>query len=64
MSKEIYILDNSIGFELMQLLRAKARHFIRVDEHVCRLFDGQSVVTFTTLGNDIQVEIEIKELQQ
>ena len=61
MNKEIYILDNSIGFELMNLLKARARHFIRLDKHVCRLFDGQSVVTFTTLENGIQVE---KELQQ
>lgn len=64
MSKQIYIVDNTVAFELMNLLKAKARHFIRLDEHACRLFDGQSVVTLTTLGNDIQVEIEIKELQR
>ena len=40
----------------MDLLKAKARHFIQLNEYVYRLFDGQSVVTFTTLENDIQVE--------
>ena len=41
----------------MDLLKAKARHFIKLNEYVYRLFDGQSVVTFTTLENDIQVEM-------
>ena len=48
-TKETYILDDSIAFELMDLLKAKARHFIQLNEYVYRLFDGQSVVTFTTL---------------
>ena len=61
MSKEFYIVDDTVAFELMQLLKTKARHFIRLDNHVCRLFDGKSVVTFTTLEKDIQIE---KELQQ
>lgn len=56
-NKETYILDDSIAFELMDLLKAKARHFIQLNEYVYRLFDGQSVVTFTTLENDIQVEM-------
>ena len=56
-NKETYILDDSIAFELMDLLKAKARHFIKLNEYVYRLFDGQSVVTFTTLENDIQVEM-------
>lgn len=56
-NKEIYILDDSITFELMDLLKAKARHFIQLNEYVYRLFDGQTVVTFTTLANDIQVEM-------
>lgn len=56
-NKEIYILDDSIAFELMDLLKAKARHFIQLNEYVYRLFDGKSVVTFTTLSNDIQLEI-------
>ncbi|MCT3121768.1 DUF1655 domain-containing protein [Lactococcus lactis] len=51
------MLDDSIAFELMDLLKAKARHFIQLNEYVYRLFDGQSVVTFTTLENDIQVEM-------
>ena len=56
-TKETYILDDSIAFELMDLLKAKARHFIQLNEYVYRLFDGKSVVTFTTLSNDIQLEI-------
>ena len=56
-TKETYILDDSIAFELMDLLKAKARHFIQLNEYVYRLFDGQSVVAFTTLANDIQVEM-------
>ncbi|MDG4966804.1 DUF1655 domain-containing protein [Lactococcus lactis] len=56
-NKETYILDDSIAFELMDLLKAKARHFIQLNEYVYRLVDGQSVVTFTTLANDIQVEM-------
>lgn len=56
-TKETYILDDSIAFELMDLLKAKARHFIQLNEYVYQLFDGQSVVTFTTLENDIQVEM-------
>ena len=56
-NKETYILDDSIAFELMDLLKAKARHFIQLNEYVYRLFDGQSVVTFTTLENNIQVEM-------
>ena len=59
-NKETYILDDSIAFELMDLLKAKARHFIQLNEYVYRLFDGQSVVTFTTLENDIQVEMVVK----
>ena len=55
-NKETYILDDSIAFELMNLLKSKARHFIQLNEYVYRLFDGQTVVTFTTLENDIQVE--------
>ena len=55
-NKETYILDDSIAFELIDLLKAKARHFIQLNEYVYRLFDGQSVVTFTTLENDIQEE--------
>ena len=56
-NKETYILDDSIAFELMDLLKTKAIHFIKLNEYVYRLFDGQSVVTFTTLANDIQLEI-------
>ncbi|MCT0038299.1 MAG: DUF1655 domain-containing protein [Lactococcus lactis] len=56
-NKETYILDDSIAFELMDLLKAKARHFIQLNEYVYLLFDGQSVVTFTTLENNIQVEM-------
>lgn len=56
-NKETYILDDSIAFELMDLLKAKSRHFIQLNEYVYRLFDGQCVVTFTTLANDIQVEM-------
>lgn len=56
-NKEIYILDDTVAFELMDLLKAKARHFIQLNEYVYRLFDGQSVVTFTTLENDIQVQM-------
>ena len=56
-NKETYILDDTVAFELMNLLKAKARHFIQLNEYVYRLFDGQSVVTFTTLENDIQVEM-------
>lgn len=56
-NKETYILDDTVAFELMDLLKAKARHFIQLNEYVYRLFDGQSVVTFTTLENDIQVEM-------
>ena len=56
-NKETYILDDSIAFELIGLLKAKARLFIQLNEYVYRLFDGQSVVTFTTLENDIQVEM-------
>ena len=55
-NKETYILDDSIAFELMDLLKAKARHFIKLNAYVYRLFDGKTVVTFTTLENDIQVE--------
>ena len=55
-NKEIYILDDSIAFELMDLLKTKARHFIQLNEYVYRLFDGKSVVTFTTLSNDIQLK--------
>ncbi|MDY5176080.1 DUF1655 domain-containing protein, partial [Lactococcus lactis] len=50
-NKETYILDDTVAFELMDLLKAKARHFIQLNEYVYRLFDGQSVVTFTTLEN-------------
>ena len=57
LNQETYILDDSIAFELMDLLKAKARHFIQLNEYVYRLFDGKSVVTFTTLSNDIQLEI-------
>lgn len=39
-NKETYILDDSIAFELMDLLKAKARHFIQLNEYVYRLFDG------------------------
>ena len=56
-NKETYILDDTVAFELMNLLKAKTRHFIQLNEYVYRLFDGQSVVTFTTLENDIQVEM-------
>ena len=56
-NKETYILDDTVAFELMDLLKAKARHFIQLNEYVYRWFDGQSVVTFTTLANDIQVEM-------
>ncbi|NEX50940.1 DUF1655 domain-containing protein [Lactococcus lactis] len=56
-NKETYILDDTVAFDLMELLKAKARHFIQLNEYVYRLFDGQSVVTFTTLENDIQVEM-------
>ena len=56
-TKQIYILDDTVAFELMDLLKAKARHFIQLKEYVYRLFDGQAVVTFTTLENDIQVEM-------
>lgn len=56
-TKETYILDDSIAFELMDLLKAKSRHFIQLNEYVYRLFDGQTVVTFTTLENNIQVEM-------
>lgn len=56
-NKETYILDDTVAFELMDLLKAKARHFIQLNEYVYRLFDGKSVVTFTTLSNDIQLEI-------
>ncbi|MEY2386677.1 DUF1655 domain-containing protein [Lactococcus lactis] len=56
-NKETYILDDTVAFELIDLLKAKARHFIKLNEYVYRLFDGQSVVTFTTLENDIQVEM-------
>lgn len=55
-NKETYILDDTVAFELMDLLKVKARHFIQLNEYVYRLFDGQNVVTFTTLENDIQVE--------
>jgi hypothetical protein len=55
--KETYILDDSIAFELMDLLKDQARLFIQLNEYVYRLFDGQSVVTFTTLEKDIQVEM-------
>ena len=54
--KETYILDDSIAFELMDLLKAKARHFIKINAYVYRLFDGKTVVTFTTLEHEIQVE--------
>ena len=53
--KETYILDDSIAFELMGLLKAKARHSLTLNEYVYRFFDGQSVVTFTTLELWIQV---------
>ena len=56
-NKETYILDDSIAIEHMDLLKAKERHFIQLNEYVYRLFDGQSVVTFTTLENNIQVEM-------
>ena len=56
-NKETYILDDSIAFELMDLLKAKTRHYIQLNEYVYRLFDGKTVVTFTTLENDIQVEL-------
>lgn len=56
-NKETYILDDSIAFELIDLLKAKARHFIQLNEYVYRLFDGKTAVTFTTLENDIQVEV-------
>ncbi|KST86539.1 DUF1655 domain-containing protein [Lactococcus lactis] len=56
-NKETYILDDSISFELMDLLKAKARYFIQLNEYVYRLFDGKTVVTFTTLENNIQVEM-------
>lgn len=56
-NKETYILDDSIAFELIDLLKVKARLFIQLDEYVYRLFDGKTVVTFTTLENDIQVEV-------
>ncbi|MCT1183741.1 DUF1655 domain-containing protein [Lactococcus lactis] len=56
-TKETYILDDTVAFELMDILKAKARHFIQLNEYVYRLFDGQSVVTFTTLENDIQVQM-------
>ena len=56
-NKETYILDDTVAFELMDLLKAKARHFIQLNEYVYRLFDGKTVVTFTTLENDIQVEV-------
>ena len=56
-NKETYILDDSIAFEHMDLLKAKERHFIQLNEYVYRLFDGQTVVTFTTLENNIQVEM-------
>ena len=36
-NKETYILDDSIAFELMDLLKAKARHFIQLNEYVYRL---------------------------
>ena len=35
-NKETYILDDSIAFELMDLLKAKARHFIQLNEYVYR----------------------------
>ena len=54
--KETYILDDSIAFELMELLKAKSRHFIKLNAYVYRLFDGETVVTFTTLEHEVQVE--------
>ncbi|WP_418079711.1 DUF1655 domain-containing protein, partial [Salmonella enterica] len=36
-NKETYILDDSIAFELMDLLKAKARHFIKLNEYVYSL---------------------------
>lgn len=55
-NKETYILDDTVAFELMGLLKAKARHFIKLNAYVYRLFDGKTVVTFTTLEHEIQVE--------
>lgn len=51
-NKEAYILDDSIVFELMDLLKAKARHSIQLNEHIYRLFDGN----FTTLESNVPVE--------
>ncbi|MDN6079909.1 MAG: phage/plasmid primase, P4 family [Lactococcus lactis] len=56
-NKETYILDDSIAFELMDLLKAKARHFIQLNEYVYRLFDGQSVVT----GDPVPIEAKGKQ---
>lgn len=42
-NKETYILDDSIAFELIDLLKVKARLFIQLDEYVYRLFDGKTV---------------------
>jgi len=51
-NKEAYILDDSIVFELMDLLKAKARHSIQLNEYIYRLFDGN----FTTLESNVPVE--------
>lgn len=57
MNKEVYYTDDSIAFELFDLLRAKARHVIKLDEWNYRLFDGNSAVTFTALSDSIKIEM-------
>lgn len=49
MNNKVYYTDDNTAFKLFDLLKAKARHVIKIDEWNYRLFDGNSAVTFTTL---------------
>lgn len=57
MNKETYYTDDNTAFKLFDLLKAKARHVIKIDEWNYRLFDGNSSVTFTTLSDSIKIEM-------
>ena len=58
MNKETDYTDDSTAFKLFNLLKAKARHVIKLDEWNYRLFDGNSSVTFTTLSDSIKIEMD------
>lgn len=57
MNNKVYYTDDNTAFKLFDLLKAKARHVIKIDEWNYRLFDGNSAVTFTTLSDSIKIKM-------